>query len=280
MIRIFFFILMACGLAGFGSVAWIATRPAKSQSVAELPVRQVILVAAHPITAGALLKPDDFVARSVAIPNHKDDDMALDTPEVRRSLVGAMARRTLTTAEPIRTSDLIRPGEHGFLAAALHPGMRAVTITVDAATGEGDLISPGDRVDLILTQSLAEPNVPAGRRVAAETILSDVRVLAIDQKIVVGAAATRSDSRRGRTVTLEVTEEQAQRVSVALQLGHLSLSVRSAASLPPASASGAANGTVWALDVSPALGAAGSAPPPNGTVRVFQGAAEVKEFKF
>ncbi len=109
----------------------------------------------------------------------------------------------------------------------LQPGMRAVTITVDTGTGAGDLLGPGDRVDLILTQTLTDQSLPAAHRVAAETVLSDVRVLAIDQKLVLGAAAPAMD-RSNRTVTLEVTESQAQRISVASLLGHLSVSVRSA----------------------------------------------------
>ena len=65
--------------------------------------------------------------------------------------------------------------------------MRAVTVAVDATTGAAGLIWPGDRVDLILTQTIQEATLPLGRRVAAETVLSDVRVIAIDQQLVQGA---------------------------------------------------------------------------------------------
>ena len=105
--------------------------------------------------------------------------------------------------------------------------MRAVTVGVDAITGSAGLIWPGDRVDLILTQTIAGATTPIGRRVAAETVLSDVRVIAIDQQLVQGAEANASDD-QARTVTFEVTQEQAERVSVAIRLGRLSLSVRSA----------------------------------------------------
>lgn len=297
MIRIVFFLLMAFGLIGFGTVAWVATRPPHAQvaAAAPAPKKVTILTAAHAINAGSLLKPDDFAATSIPADPSKAVTYTLDTPEIRRELVGAMTRRALAAGDMVREGDVIRPGEHGFLAAALHPGMRAVTISVDAGTGAGELIGPGDRVDVILTQTLNDRAVPASRRVAAETVLSDVRVLAIDQKLVLGATTTPADH-QNRTVTLEVTEAQAQRISVATQLGRLSLSVRAAgpqqvadndhAARPGAPAHGKpaahhAPGTVWAVDVSPALGVTEAGPPANGgSMRVFQGSADVKEFKF
>lgn len=281
MIRTVFFILMACGLAGFGAVAWIATRPPSTHAATPPPpVKQTVLVAARAVTAGSLLKPEDLVSKQVAADSIKAEGIILDTQEVRRDLVGAMARRALVAGDLLRNSDLIRPGDHGFLAAALKPGMRAVTITADTSTGSAALISPGDHVDLILTQSIAEPNVPAGRRIAAETVLSDVRVLAVDQQLVLGAATSPPSNQKDRTVTIEVTEDEAQRVSVATRLGHLSLSVRSVDGAQQMQAPRADGDTVWAMDVSPALGAAGSTLPTTGTVRVFQGAGDVKEFKF
>ncbi|HET6606874.1 MAG TPA: Flp pilus assembly protein CpaB [Rhodopila sp.] len=298
MIRIAFFIMMAFGLAGFGTVAWIATRQSHSEAAPPPPPAKVaVLTAAHPINAGALIKPDDFATKQMVVEPGKAADFTIDTPDVRRALVGSMTRRAFAQGDVVREGDVIKPGEHGFLAAALQPGMRAVTITVDTGTGAGDLIGPGDRVDLILTQTLTDQNLPAAHRVAAETVLSDVRVLAIDQKLVLGASAPAPD-RGNRTVTLEVTEGQAQRISVASLLGHLSLSVRSADGVQQmaetkqpngvASSKGPAPagkhqdpGTVWAVDVSPALGVTTGAPPVNGgSMRVFQGAADVKEFKF
>lgn len=173
----------------------------------------------------------------------------------------------------------MRPGDHGFLAAVLQPGMRAVTVGVDATTGAAGLIWPGDRVDLILTQTIQEAALPPGHRVAAETVLSDVRVIAINQQLVQGADSGAGDA-QARTVTLEVTQEQAERVSVATRLGRLSLSVRSAETSPNASAKpSSGSNTTWAVDVSPALGAEPPAPTQN-TIHVYQGSADAKEFKF
>jgi len=294
MVRVVFFVLMAFGLVGFGMVAWVISRPPpQPQAVVPPPPTMVtVMTAAHPITAGSLLKPEDVGPSAVPANAANIGDSMPDTAESRRMLVGAMARRALAAGDVVREGDVIRPGEHGFLAAALMPGMRAVTITVDTGTGAGDLIGPGDRVDVILTQTLSDPSLPASRRVAAETVLSDVRVIAMDQKLVLGAATTAPD-RGNRTVTLEVSEGQAQRISVATQLGRLSLSVRAAEAAPAGAVSTGAgkdiaaapakggSGTVWASDVSPALGATEGAPPTAGTsIKVYPGGGEAKEFKF
>lgn len=122
--------------------------------------------------------------------------------------------------------------------------------------------------------------LPIGRRVAAETVLLDVRVIAIDQQLVQGVEANASDT-QARTVTLEVTQEQAERVSVATRLGKLSLSVRSAATGPDGAhaMTTPASTTTWAADVSHALGSETPAPVQN-SMKIFRGAAEEKEFKF
>lgn len=277
-LRITFFALMALGLVGFGTVAWIATRPPPS-AVAEPapPATVTVLAAAHPIRAGSLLKPEDLGSKEILL-DERRPDMSVDTPEARRGLHGAMVRRSLIAGETVRESEVMRPGDHGFLAAVLAPGTRAVTVGVDAITGSAGLIWPGDRVDLILTQTIQSASLPIGRRVAAETVLADVRVIAIDQQLVQGASDASASDGRERTVTLEVMQDQAERVSVAIRLGRLSLAVRSAESVPGPQLASAPN-TTWAADVSPALGAETAPAVPN-TIRVFQGAGDAKEFKF
>ncbi len=280
-LRIVFFALMALGLVGFGTVAWISTRPPPPPPTAAAPpppTKVAVLAAAHPIRAGSLLKPEDFAAKEIP-QTERLPDMSVDSQETRRSLSGAMVRRSLPAGEPIRMADVIRPSDHGFLAAALDAGMRAVTVGVDATSGATGLISPGDRVDLILTQTIQEPSLPLGRRVVAETVLSDVRVIAIDQQLVQGAETNNNDS-QARTVTVEVSEDQAERVSVATRLGKLSLAIRSAGSASASGKPAAPPKTTWAEDVSPALGAEPPAPPSPNTIHVYQGSADAKEFKF
>jgi pilus assembly protein CpaB len=278
-IRVTFFLLMALGLIGFGTVAWISTRPPAQAAVAAdaPPAKLTVLVAAHAVRAGSLLKPEDLKAKEMTQANAGADSNP-DNPEVRRSLAGAMVRRSLSVDEVLRSADVMRPGDHGFLAAVLEPGKRAVTVGVDAITGSAGLIWPGDRVDLILTQTLADAALPVGRRVAAETVLSNVRVIAIDQQLVQGAEQNDKAS-HGGTVTLEVTQTEAEQVSVAIRLGRLSLSVRSADAPVRTARAEPQPSTTWASDVSPAL--ANDKPQRmENVIHVFQGASDAKEYKF
>jgi len=278
LLRVAFFILMAVGLLGFGTVAWISTRPPAPAHAANapVPVTKTVLVAARNVTAGSLLKPEDLTSRQFPIAAPGLVDANLDTPDVRRGLVGAMVRHSLSKGEIVRNIDVMRPGDHGFLAAVLTPGMRAVTIAVNDISGTAGLIWPGDRVDVILTENISGPNLAPGHRVAAETVLSDARVIAIDQQIIQGAVST--PDKMAKTVTLEVTEDQAERISVAVRLGQLSLAVRSADASKVAARPTSPMRTTWAVDVSPALGDA--APPPSSdVVRIYQGGGEVKEFR-
>ncbi len=274
-LRIILFGFMATGLLGFGLILWITSRGPTNPAAAKITTIAV-LAAAHELHPGSLIKPEDLIAK----PLKQADlpaDASPDTPDARRGLTGAMVRRALGPQDIIRPQDVMRPGEHGFLAAVLAPGMRAVTVGVDVISGTAGLIWPGDRVDVILTQSMDQHGAPPGRQVAAEAVLSDARVIAIDQRLVEGAAPGDAAGKEARTVTLEVTAEAAERLAVATRLGRLSLAVRSTERSPGPPAPPAA--TVWAADVSPALADQPTHDSP-GVVRVFQGAADGKEFRF
>jgi pilus assembly protein CpaB len=286
LLRIVLFAMMAVGLAGFGAVAWISTHPPGPAQAVAAPApaeaKVKVLVAAHELRAGNLLKPEDINAGELLEAKLPPGAVA-DTPQNRMGFVGAMIRRSVQPGEPVLPQDILRPGDHGFLAAVLAPNMRAITIGVDIVSGSAGLIWPGDRVDLILTQSLDSPSLPSGRRLAAETVLSNIRVIAVDQHLVEGATPDSGEPKGARTVTLEVTNEQAERVSVAERLGHLSLAVRSADQSVGAEAMSArrpAREVTWAGDVSPALRLNNPDRRAPNTVRVFQGASEGKEFHF
>ena len=189
-LRIALFVMLALGIVGTGAVAWVALAPTSPAPIADAPApasKSVVLVAAHPLRAGSLIKPEDLTAREF-VTAELPVGVSNDTPQGRGSLTGSMIRRSLGEGQPIIPADVVRPGDHGFLAAVLGPNMRAITVAVDAVSGTAGLIWPGDRVDLILTQALDNPTLTAGRRVAAETVLSDARVIAIDQQIVQGQA--------------------------------------------------------------------------------------------
>lgn len=287
LLRLAVFAMMALGLAGFGMVAWLALSPPPPSPAAIVaasetpppppaPVRHMVLAAALPLQAGTLLKPEDLQAKDVADP---PPGAQADLPAVRAALVGGMLRRNLAPNEALLATDVMRPGSHGFLAAVLAPGHRAASVAVDAVSGSAGLIWPGDRVDLILTQALDDPALPAARKVAAETILSDVRVIAIDQLLASGVAPPTGNMGQSRTVTLEVTAPEAERIAVATRLGKLSLAVRAAEDLPAAVIAARAL-TTWGGDVSPALGSPVATAATGTVLRVYHGAADGKEFRF
>lgn len=283
-LRVVFFALMALGLTGFGTVAWLSTRPAPAPAAAvatataptpPATTKKSILVTARAVPAGSLLKPEDLMSKEMTLDGASLDGLIGDSVEARSAIIGAMVRRSMGPGEMVRGEGIVKPGEHGFLAAVLGAGMRALTIGVDATSGSAGLIWPGDKVDVILTQSLTEAGLPLGRRVAAETVLRNTRVIAIDQQLIQGAAP--SGDAHSRTVTLEVAADHAERLSVAMRLGRLSLSLRSASDSPDAVET--VSRPTWARDVSPILGIE-AAPVGENVIRVFQGSAQAKEFKF
>jgi len=288
LIRVLLILFLTIGLAGFGGVAYYSTRTTDSATTE--PTKVTALVMARGLPAGSLLKPEDLAVKEVET-GTLPPGANLDTTDVRRSLNGAMLRRSAAAGDLVLSGDVTRPGDHGFLAAVLQPGMRAVTVGVDAVSGTAGLIWPGDHIDLIMTQSQDGADVPLARRVSAETVLENARVIAIDQHLVQGASPNEKEGQTARTVTLEVTEEQASRVAVASRIGRLSLSVRAAEAVatppqaPGAYGSGLAaparqNDLIWAGDVSRALPTGPSAPPEIRMLRIYQGAGDPKEFRF
>ena len=269
--------LITASIAGLGLVAWQAVRPIALPTVAQqvaapVPLTVNVLVAAHALPAGTLIKDEDLSTHAVAAAQVGASDLT-DSPEVRTTLRGALLRRWIDPGGVIATADVLRPRDRGFLAAVLTPGTRAVAVGVDAVTGTGGLIWPGDRVDVVLTQDLGDKD-NAGHRVVGETVLSNVRVVAVDQSIMQGAAADAAAGKLARTVTLEVTPDQSERAAVAQQLGRLTLALRAAEEPGAAPRSGAA---VYGSDVSSAL--IGSPVAPASRMRVIQG-SESKEFTF
>lgn len=294
-LRIMAVLLGVLGLAGIGLALLSAQKPAPApvqQVVAPPPPAPApppkphILVAAKALRAGALLLMEDITAAD-ATTQQPAAGSYIDTIAARSALRGAMIRRSLNPGEPIIAGDVLNPGDRGFLAAVLGSGMRAVTIGVDPVSGTAGLIWPGDHVDVVLTQAIDEKDQPIEHRVSGETILTNVRVIAVDQQLIEGGRGTQANptsvAGANRTVTLEATPFDAERVAVAARLGRLSLVVRAAAddrpasdnevpdtaSLPPP----APPAVAWSSDVSPALHSTG------GSIRVNRG-KDVEEVHF
>jgi pilus assembly protein CpaB len=285
--RVALFMLMAIGLAGFGAVAWINLHPAAPPPRADgaVPGDTVpLLVTARPLRAGTLLKIEDVTVEQRSAKT-VPAGARIDSEAARSELIGALVRRNLAKGEVLLTADALNPGDRGFLAAVLASGMRAVTVGVDAVSGLAGLVWPGDRVDLILTQSQAGSDVPPARRVSGETVLHDARVLAIDRQLVQGATSESPQSQAVHTVTLEVTPPDVERVVVAERLGHLSLAVVAVAPMKAVTAGAEAaptspqgNAVTWGGDVSSAL--RGGPSTDGTTVHLFQGPSDSKELHF
>jgi pilus assembly protein CpaB len=284
LVRVVLVLLVGLGLLGLVGAFLLSQQqqPAPVPVVNAPPPPAHVLVTARTVRAGALIVPEDM--ESSAMDADKIPAGAMrDTPEARQQLRGAMLRRSLGAAEPFLPGDFLSPGDRGFLAAVLEPGMRAITIGVDAVTGTAGLIWPGDRVDLLLTQNMQGADLPADHRVAGETLMEDVRVIAVDQQLVQGAQAG-AQGAGNRTITLEVSPVDAERIEVAARLGQLALTVHPAAPVVAAAGEPAVTPEspqpVFAGDVSAALRPRGPSAKASTSVKVFRGAGDPVEYKF
>ena len=143
-------------------------------------------------------------------------------------LAGSVVRNAVTAGQPLTQGSVIQPGDRGFLAAALGPGMRAVTVPVQMANSVAGFVFPGDRVDMMLTQSVAGGGDGEPLKVS-ETILRNLRVLATDQRTNALGDDGKPVVQPYSNVTLEVTPKIAEKIAVSQTLGSLSLSLRSIA---------------------------------------------------
>ena len=145
------------------------------------------------------------------------------------SLQGTVVRNAITAGQPVTQGALVKPGDRGFLAAALGPGMRAVTFPVQTQSAVAGFVFPGDRIDLVLTQSVSGGGEGAPLKVS-ETVLRNLRVLATDQRTdnSVGEDG-KSQVKTFGNVTVEATPKIAEQIAVAQTVGSLSLSLRSIA---------------------------------------------------
>src|SRR5271165_2972960 len=243
-----------------------------------------ILVATTTLPAGTLLRAKDVAwqATTKAEPGQilrpsgtaSNENAELDQ-QARGEVYGAAMRVGVKAGDPIGRSAIVKPGDRDFLLVVLSPGARAIAIPVATGGASTGLLYPGDRVDVILTQTFKH-DPPLTRRSVSETVVESLRVLAVDAP---DAKPTSAGNSFGRTVTLEVTPEQAEKINVAAELGKLSLTLRSisatdgfAATSTPMPARATSVKPVWAGDVSPALG---DAMPPKKVVAAEQPAVEV-----
>jgi pilus assembly protein CpaB len=228
-------VLLVVALATAGGTAFMVKGYLSSQQRATEPVARAedqpakptveILVAKEDLTTGTFLKAENLTWQ--AWPEEGViEGYVVKAKGKETDFVGAVARTHLHAGEPITPTRVVHPGDRGFLAAVVDPGKRAISVPVDATRGVSGFIYPGDRVDVLLSLKATIPGEDEEQpstRYFSETVLADVRVLGIDQTTENTGAAPRVP----KTATIEVTPQQAEKVSVALEIGELSLSLRS-----------------------------------------------------
>jgi pilus assembly protein CpaB len=210
---ILFIAIVMGGAAAFLARNWLESH-ARIASAA--PLFDTIVVATKPLAFGATVTGDDVA--EVPWGTKTVPEGAFATKEDllkggRRVVLSPLARN-----EAVLRSKVTQPGQRGSLSSLLENGLRAVTVRVDDVRGVAGFILPGDYVDVVL---IAE--VGAGRRENySEVLLQHVKVLAVDQL----ASEQQEQPTVAKAVTLEVTQEQAQKVLLATNIGKLSLILR------------------------------------------------------
>jgi pilus assembly protein CpaB len=221
--------LIASGATIFLGRAWlIAERNSRLQAQQQpAPVEKpstMVLVAKGDLHVGQFLRrenlrwqpwPADSIPPSYVVPTqHQLEDYE-----------GAVVRSSLGDGEPITDVRVVRPGDRGFLAAVLKPGYRAVTIPVTPSSSVAGFIFPGDFVDLLATLKVPDESKDkkGGDHHAAETVLPNLKILALDQRL----DDQSKEVAVAKTATLEVTPKQAEIIAVVAEIGKLSLTLRS-----------------------------------------------------
>jgi len=189
----------------------------------------MILVATRQLPAGTIIGPDSFRFQPWPKELVEKAYFLKEKTEVK-TLVGTVVRYPITAGQPLTQGALVHPDDRGFLAAALSPGMRAVTVKVSQEQGVAGFVFPGDRVDVVLAQTIDIDNekssYPDKQLFTAETIVRNVRVLATDQRYDAEDETGKTPVRTFGSVTLEATPDIAERIAVAQNMGKLSLSLR------------------------------------------------------
>ena len=225
-------VVLAIAIGAGGIAAYLASgsseKPAPAQPVAQLQTVD-ILVAKSDIDLGQSVKPDDMQWQSWPAATASSSLISrASRADAIKEITGSIARSPFIAGEPIREQKLVKADGSGFMAAILPAGFRAVSTEISPETGAGGFILPNDRVDVLLTKSDKNPDGKGADVAVSEIILSNIRVLAIDQapKEKEGSSAL-----VGRTVTLELKPDQTEMLARSRQSGTLSLALRSIADI-------------------------------------------------
>lgn len=228
---------LAAGGAAIGAIYLVRTLEAAPQAAAELvPVviaepkdEIMVLTAARDMRPGEKVRPGDVEWRTFPKKGLSPRFLTEQAnPEALTRFVGHYVREPVWASEPItglKFADVNKPG--GFMAAKLTPGMRAIAVPISVESASGGFILPDDHVDVVLSYTMRREGGGKGGGAGdtvTETVLQDVRVLAIDQTIkeVEGQVVV-----VGSTATLELTPRDAERLEQANSMGSITLLLRS-----------------------------------------------------
>ncbi|MAT35436.1 MAG: Flp pilus assembly protein CpaB [Ponticaulis sp.] len=192
-----------------------------------VPLSQV-LVSSSDMPIGYRISPDDLVWQDWPEELLTDNFFQAETsPDAKSELAGSIVRTPIYSGEPVLAQKIVNRGENGILAAVINEGMRGVAVEISVETAAGGFILPNDRVDVILTYEVeVTENGTVVERPATQTVLQNVRVLAIDQTIseVEGESVV-----LGTTATLELTPRHSEILMLATRMGDISLTLRGVA---------------------------------------------------
>lgn len=229
-ILLLFVAFSVAGLTAFMANNWIdAERQAMLANQSTVPVSQSVsqvLVVQDNLKAGNFVRAENLKWQSWP-ENGLAESYALKGKRNIKDFVGAVVRNAIISGQPITDDLVVHPGDRGFLAAVLGIGNRAVSVPVNATSGIAGFIFPGDRVDLILTSKFNSKGADGKSltRYVTNTLLRGIRVLAIDQK----TESKNGEVNPAKTVTMEVSPKQAEKVAIGMAVGSLSLSLQSLA---------------------------------------------------
>jgi pilus assembly protein CpaB len=222
-------VVLGIALVAGGAAAFLVSRDEEPQAQAPAPVVQFatvdVLIAKTDINMGSAVAAQDFQWQPwPAATTGSSYILKKDKPNAIEELSGSIARAPFTAGEPIREAKLIKANGSGYMAAILPSGMRAISTEISPETGAGGFILPNDRVDVILSRREKNADAKGSDNTTSETVLTNVRVLAIDQTV------EEKNGQRvvvGKTATLELSPRQAETLALSRQTGTLSLALRS-----------------------------------------------------
>ena len=223
------YVVLGIALVAGGTAAFLVSSGDDTKVDAPAPVAQLatveVLIARGDINMGAAVGAQDFQWQAwPAATTGGSYILKKDKPNATEELSGSIARGPFTAGEPIREAKLIKANGSGYMAAILPSGMRAVSTEISPETGAGGFILPNDRVDVILSRRDKNADAKGNESITSETILTNIRVLAIDQTV------EEKNGQRvvvGKTTTLELLPRQAETLALSRQTGTLSLALRS-----------------------------------------------------